>query len=355
MTDSINTNPYATANSGPQLTPISADEELTNHKVTTLIQEVMAFLTGIGTTRGGGNHGHTGLITNDIALYNELTNNATPFEKPDNPGPPDPPEGSTAFQLQQYNHSHALSLTEWHTCKRAELQAKLAILKCVADTHYSGLKHRKTGHANTTTANLIDHLRNQCPQPKRKELQAIRAEYDKSHDMSLSVKSTLDRMKTCQDQLQETRFAVSDNNLLMDALTCFERTDNEHFIKQVQIFEARPTNEQTWTNLLKDMKQAEFLQKTFPKTSSTAGFAGATEQKMSPVYSYCFTHGLTRNPNHTSKTCKNPCDAHRTDATLESMMGGATHIVVPKGYRCLVPKPERKPRPPANPANDNDE
>ena len=42
---------------------------------------------------------------------------------------------------------------------------------------------------------------------------------------------------------------------------------------------------------------------------------------------YCWSHGLGRNPQHTSKSCNNPSDGHKKEATLANMMGGSTTIV----------------------------
>jgi hypothetical protein len=41
---------------------------------------------------------------------------------------------------------------------------------------------------------------------------------------------------------------------------------------------------------------------------------------------YCWTHGLNRNPAHTSATCSHPSDGHKTAATLDQRMGGSGRI-----------------------------
>jgi hypothetical protein len=42
---------------------------------------------------------------------------------------------------------------------------------------------------------------------------------------------------------------------------------------------------------------------------------------------YCWSHGRTRNPNHTSATCRNKKPGHKNDATLHDRKGGSN-------YRC---------------------
>ena len=41
---------------------------------------------------------------------------------------------------------------------------------------------------------------------------------------------------------------------------------------------------------------------------------------------YCWSHGLGRNPKHTSELCNNPLDGHKKEATLDNMMGGNNNI-----------------------------
>ena len=38
---------------------------------------------------------------------------------------------------------------------------------------------------------------------------------------------------------------------------------------------------------------------------------------------YCWTHGLTKHPEHTSATCNHPSSSHQITATLDRHMGGS--------------------------------
>ena len=44
---------------------------------------------------------------------------------------------------------------------------------------------------------------------------------------------------------------------------------------------------------------------------------------------YCWTHGKTRNPLHTSKTCRNRAEGHKEEATLDNKMGGSERFCSP--------------------------
>ena len=43
------------------------------------------------------------------------------------------------------------------------------------------------------------------------------------------------------------------------------------------------------------------------------------------VQTYCWTHGATNNPSHTSQTCRNPAPGHQATASINNTMGGNTY------------------------------
>jgi hypothetical protein len=45
---------------------------------------------------------------------------------------------------------------------------------------------------------------------------------------------------------------------------------------------------------------------------------------------YCWTHGITSNLNHTSKACTRKSEGHKDDATYDQKMGGNEHRVTPR-------------------------
>ena len=51
--------------------------------------------------------------------------------------------------------------------------------------------------------------------------------------------------------------------------------------------------------------------------------AGKKRKKNNNSKFYCWTHGRTRNKNHTSDTCINKQEGHKEDATLDNRKGGS--------------------------------
>ena len=56
---------------------------------------------------------------------------------------------------------------------------------------------------------------------------------------------------------------------------------------------------------------------------------------------YCFTHGVTWDPTHTSNTCANPCANHVRYATIDNMIGGNNTIRRQSGERAYGPAQPR--------------
>jgi hypothetical protein len=50
--------------------------------------------------------------------------------------------------------------------------------------------------------------------------------------------------------------------------------------------------------------------------------AAATAAATATALSYCWTHGLVKNAEHTSATCKHKADGHQDTATANNKMGG---------------------------------
>ena len=45
---------------------------------------------------------------------------------------------------------------------------------------------------------------------------------------------------------------------------------------------------------------------------------------------YCWTHGITHNLQHTSQTCQRPAENHNKAATLNNKLGGSTNKCAPR-------------------------
>ena len=79
----------------------------------------------------------------------------------------------------------------------------------------------------------------------------------------------------------------------------------------------------------------------YQSANAAKGETKTNDSKLSDQLHYCWTHGATRNKDHTSKTCSRPAEGHKTEATLFNMMGGNNSIQRQRGERAVF---KRKPR-----------
>jgi hypothetical protein len=65
------------------------------------------------------------------------------------------------------------------------------------------------------------------------------------------------------------------------------------------------------------------------KSTSTKLPAQGLDDNGLPI-TYCWTHGITHNLQHTSKTCQRPAENHKEAATLTNKLGGSTNKCAPR-------------------------
>jgi hypothetical protein len=63
-----------------------------------------------------------------------------------------------------------------------------------------------------------------------------------------------------------------------------------------------------------------------PDQEANNATAPAGYQSNNITLYYCWTHGLSRNAEHTSHTCANKADNHQTTATVDNRMSGVNKI-----------------------------
>ena len=353
---------------GPVLPDVGPRDELNYATYKTIRNKIVAYLKAQHSSRGGGQHGHIKIICGtDDALYNRLTNNAPDFAPPTDPGTgPNVPAGATQHQLVELYSTWQVLQTDYLRYIAIEEAVKRSILTHIHDCHYHELCHHEHEYANVSAAQFHAHFALGHDAPDDEALTENRKKLYEPHDLADPVRLTLMNKKKCQAFAVGTLDAISDGNLIQAVLSAFKDTGDKHFVKAVRDYGERNQAAKTWDNLKSDLVNAEKLRKNDPETSKEAGYANAATTTMGETtnetaaaatadtnktkpgtvkigkrfYGYCFTHGLTSNPNHTSATCKYPCDTHKKEATLDNMMGGLPKINVPRGYKCLVPQKE---------------
>eukprot|EP00957_Ditylum_brightwellii_P205924 15346023-Ditylum_brightwellii.AAC.1 len=116
--------------------------------------------------------------------------------------------------------------------------------------------------------------------------------------------------------------AVHQQQDLMEAL--------EHLANAALSDQAALTNlTQANLMLVKQLKKAQQELETLKKKGGNNGnMSNQLTRGMHDSY-YCWSHGITIKPNHTSQTCLRPKEGHKKEATITNMLGGKTKLNIP--------------------------
>jgi hypothetical protein len=306
----------------------------------------------IFTHRGDGNHGHLVLTMNPTDFV--LETNVAFVVPPVPPLNPVHAVAATAAQITETNRMHAAARAEFKLYHDTDNTLRALLIAAVPYKYIEAIAHATLSFAQTTTLQILTHLW---------------TTYGKINYVDLM--DNVERMKAPWNpddgidalfaQLKQGReYAVAGADPITELTTMTFGYCN---IEQTGLFEVAcrewrltPTNAQTWANFEEKFRLAdEDYSRT--RTSRSAGYHRANKATAptitaptatpppgnpaprpaarppagpAPITSYCWTHGLLRNPKHTSATCKGKADGHQDGATATNKMGGNTNAWQPR-------------------------
>ena len=326
------------------LTPILGKP--TPKTVQRLIQELYANACAIPSLRGGGNHGHLILLMADVD-YENLT--ATPFAVPDNPGQlPVPANFATSAQINAINALHSQQTNDFNVYIATKNALRSSILAAVSEDYYNILRDPIFGYASVTPLALLTHIKTHYGQVTSKDLEQNRESLRAPWNPDDEIASLWTRNLNCQDFARNSTEPITESTsmlLLLDAIGA-----SGVMTQYISEWKRRDEADQTYDNFMAHFTRANKV-RIEETTTKQAGYhqAHATtappprptqtgnittgQNTTTPATTiradnlvqlfYCWTHGLGRNPRHTSHTCKNPGQGHQTDATIMNVKGGS--------------------------------
>ena len=148
----------------------------------------------------------------------------------------------------------------------------------------------------------------------------------------------------CRQLAEAGGDAISDATSVRLCLEAFEKSGVMG--EAIKDWRKRPAADRTWANMPAHF-QAANKERLRTATASSTGYqtanaATSTEKQTKPAPAvtvenckmyYCFSHGLGKNPEHTSATCSNPREGHKKEATADNMMGGINTIRRKRGEK----------------------
>ena len=339
-----------------QLTPLPAGERPTAIHVRQLRKELIQCAMSVPTTLGGGAHGHLGLIL-PAAQYTALPGNPVAFQRPQQPAPFHI-GGGTAAVVATQAAAHQRSVQEFTLCNKVDLSLKAMLLKAVPRIYLAVIADPTYEFANVTTAQMLAHIEANYGTINEDDLAANLENCEAAWDPNTPIESILANTNYCAQFAEAGGDVISDANKVRLTLKAVEKSGVLE--DAITDWRKKPAADRTWANLPAHLI-AYNKERTRKTTAAQAGFNAAnaaTQQQRSTsptpqpgatvggvkLY-YCFTHGLGKNPDHTSLTCTNPCPEHKKEATVDNMMGGNNTIRRRRNERSVITRPMRNNNP----------
>jgi hypothetical protein len=339
----------------PILTSLTG--EPTNSSLKLLQAELNANAISIPSNRGGGAHGHLALIQ---STANYLSITGTPFDPPLNPGlTPTLPDHATGNQITEANRQYSVDQSEYSLYLSVERNLKSQLTSAVDPLFIDELRDDTMGFANASTLQLLSHLHATYGAVRSDQLEANAMRLDRQWNPSDPIETVWQNAQECRRFAASGLDPISESTAVRKTVTMFEKSGV--LADAIRDWRKRPDPEWTWANLKTDFARAN-RERVRLLTSDGAGYHGANSAAQtaaaaataaataaaanansalaalaaatrSPAptstptgFHYCWSHGLGRNPEHTSATCNKPAAGHCLDATLSDMKGGNNNI-----------------------------
>lgn len=295
----------------------------------------------------GGSFGYMGLIMNNAAYAEQqqlIGDPEEPFILP-----PAPDDNANPNDVRAHKQLAA-------NLRSMEQHLKQQLLLAVDKTYIAPLRQPLTGFAPVTTKTILQFLSDEFDRIEFEDLQANLAKLDEPWDFNEKLYLLWDRIDKCQQFAKDANAPISDLTAMQPTFVVLQNTGV--FDTHTILWKQRPIG--TWTMLefrrfFNDADRDRGLH-----TAKKAGFHGANNAKVSkhrtktPAKAnmgtdktdtaatnntderyfmfgdkkiwYCWTHGGSVNPQHTSATCKRPASGHQKHATWSNLCGGCTDM-----------------------------
>jgi hypothetical protein len=334
----------------PTLTALPPNESPSFITVRTWKQELYANAISVPSEEGGGNHGLLGEIVDD-ATYRALVPDpggaaafpALPqpaYARAVNPGrEPAIPNGATVPLVARITATFNADTKRWETVQAVRKALKAQVLAACPEEFLFPLKDPRLGFANTTIEQLLTFLEESYGTVDADDHTIVEAELEKPIDATAPLRFYWNRITRAVALAEEMGSPFPPIRVVNACIKALESSGL--FPDEIKTWRAKPVVEWTLTNIQIHFNRAE--KERHRKT--TAGQAGFTANAANTVTGkenkkpngdgkkmyYCWSHGLSTNPDHTSASCKNPKDGHETEATIFDMRGGSNKIARARG------------------------
>ena len=307
--------------------------------------------------RGGGNHGHLAVMLTDEAYA--ARSGGQLFLIPVHPGdaPVQPPH-ATAAQINETVRLYTHALAEHSLYHSVSTTLQNQILASVDHIYLRALKDPRYGYGDISPSTMFTHLLATYGVLTPEDLEANRVCLSDPWNPDVPIEVLWSKIDDIKQLALDGNDAISDIAIITLTLAMFEKSGLLPTATQQWRF--KPIIEWTLPAFLADFTRAN-AERVRQTTAAAAGYHGAhvsirhssassgglhspvtatssltpasalvartTPTNNSPstpgkMMYYCWTHGLSINPEHTSHTCQHKRDGHQDTATFDNMQGG---------------------------------
>ena len=306
----------------------------TNTSLQVLKRQLYDNAASIPSRRGGGAHGHLGIVL-AADRYLAISGNIA-WIPPKHPGDsPNLALATTAVQRDQVTRQYDSDLLVFELYTRVSNALKQQLLLSVSSSFLCALEDPTFGFMAATPLAMIQHLDSTYGTLTPEELEVNRLELSKPWNPDSPIEELWASVDNVLRLARNGHADISEVTTITILLAMFETSGL--LGSTTEKFRLRDTSEWTLAGFKDEVSRGnkERLRKL---TTGTAGYHGAhaaTPRHAIPCppksdatcegipLFYCWSHGLSTYANHTSLTCNNKKAGHVTSATLLHQQGGA--------------------------------
>jgi hypothetical protein len=293
--------------------------------------EINANVLSIHSTRGGGIHGHLGALLSDDD-YHIIA--GVHYVAPVSPGAhPVHPPGSTGPMIAELNRQHLADQAIFRLHHQVLLAIKNMILKSVHSNYIRELNQGgNMGYHNSGPRELMDHLWQNYGTITSAQMTANNEAIEQPWNTSLPVESVFTQLNDAIVFSTAGGDTITDASAIRTGYKIIEQTGL--FTRKCTDWRDKDEPNKTMQAFQAHFRKADIDRRLLGSTTETAGYHGGhtANQATGPTgrtpttYTYCWSHGSSRNISHTSMSCLNKSIGHKDLATAADHMGGSNKI-----------------------------
>ena len=326
-----------------------------------LKKEIYANARSIHCELGGGTNGYLGTVMPNAAYFVRA---GTAFIAPIHPGT-QVPHGinATSAQITENNRVYDKAKEDYATYQQVHESLRQLLLTAVDPLYYQSLEDDEFGYADVDTPTIIAHLVTTYGTITATDLVTNRNSLADAWNPDEPFENLWKRIRSVRQMATTGGEAISDDATIELTISLLQQAGV--YDHAITTWDDKELADQTWTNFQLHFDKQEKL-RLKKLTAFVAGYHGANSANIIPPNTaepppsnalaaaahvtnghncdgeplfYCWSHGLGKNPAHTSKTCSNTKDEHVAEATLMNCRGGSDRINCSKSGKARRPPP----------------